>query len=101
MIAVEVGRNPPDLVIGTIGSVAEVQQWKNRRTGCIEQAQCIGVVTNHDCDSIVVEDGRDIFGGEFVCRIADEETCLADGTVTDHHAPIGFQGSLVQSLPPL
>ena len=36
----------------------------------------------HDSNGIVVEDGRDVFGGEFVGRIADEKTCLADSTVT-------------------
>jgi hypothetical protein len=39
----------------------------------------------HNSDSIVIKNGRDVFGGEFVCRIADQETGLADSTVTDDH----------------
>lgn len=42
---------------------------------------------SHNGHGVVVEDGRDIFRGELVCRVADEETCLADGTVTDDDTP--------------
>jgi hypothetical protein len=42
----------------------------------------------HDGDGIVIEDGRDVFGGEFVGGVADEETCLSHGTVTDDNAPM-------------
>ena len=42
----------------------------------------------HDRHSIVVEHRRDVFGREFVCGIADEETSLANGTVTDNHTPV-------------
>jgi hypothetical protein len=40
---------------------------------------------SHDSNGIVIEDGRDIFGGEFVGRVTDEETCLAHSTITDNH----------------
>lgn len=40
----------------------------------------------HDCDSVIVEDCGDIFGGELVGGIADEETCLSDRTVTNDNA---------------
>lgn len=41
----------------------------------------------HYGDGIVIEDGRDIFGGELVRSIADEEACLSDSTITDNHTP--------------
>ena len=41
----------------------------------------------HDSDSIVVEDCRNIFRREFVCRVADQQARLTDGTVTDNNAP--------------
>ena len=41
----------------------------------------------HDSNSIIIEDGRDIFRGKFVGRVADEKTCLADSTVTDDDTP--------------
>lgn len=43
--------------------------------------------SSHNGHGVVVEDSRDIFRGEFVCRVADEETCLADSTVTDDDTP--------------
>lgn len=46
-----------------------------------------GIANVHDRDSIVVKDRRDVFRGEFVCGVANKETCLADRTVTDNHAP--------------
>lgn len=41
----------------------------------------------HDGDGIVVENCRHIFRGELIRCIADEETCLSNGTVTDDYAP--------------
>jgi hypothetical protein len=40
---------------------------------------------SHNGNSIVIKDSRDIFGGEFVCRVADQKTSLAHSTVTDDH----------------
>lgn len=42
---------------------------------------------SHHRDSVVIEDGRDIFRGEFICRVTDEETCLSNGTIADDYAP--------------
>lgn len=42
---------------------------------------------SHYGDGIVVENGRHIFRREFVCGVADEKTCLANGTVADDNAP--------------
>lgn len=42
---------------------------------------------SHNGHGVVVEDGGDIFRGELVRGVADEQTCLADGTVTDDDAP--------------
>jgi hypothetical protein len=44
---------------------------------------------SHNSDGVVVEDGGDIFRGELVRGITNEQTCLADGTVTDDDAPAG------------
>jgi hypothetical protein len=41
---------------------------------------------SHDCDSIVVEDGGDVFRREFVGCVTDEKAGLADGTVTNDNA---------------
>lgn len=40
---------------------------------------------SHNGNSIVIKDCRDIFGGEFVCRVADQKTSLAHSTITDDH----------------
>jgi hypothetical protein len=40
---------------------------------------------SHDSNGIVIEDGWDIFGGEFVGRVTDEKTSLAHSTITDNH----------------
>ena len=48
--------------------------------------QCAaGLIDSHDSDSIVIEDGRDIFGREFVRGVRNQQTRLADGTVTDYN----------------
>jgi hypothetical protein len=41
----------------------------------------------HDGDGIVVEDGRDIFGGELVCCVRDQKTGLSHGTISDDDTP--------------
>jgi hypothetical protein len=42
--------------------------------------------SSHNGDGVVVEHGGDIFRGELVGGVADEQTCLADSTVTDDDA---------------
>lgn len=39
----------------------------------------------HDSDSIVVKDRGDIFRWEFVCCVADEQTCLSYSSITNNH----------------
>ncbi len=46
----------------------------------------------HNGDRIVVEDCWDIFRGEFIGGIGDEEARLADSTVADYDAPARDQG---------
>jgi hypothetical protein len=41
----------------------------------------------HDSNSIIVEDSRNIFRREFICCVADQETCLSDSTVADYDTP--------------
>lgn len=48
-----------------------------------------GLGGSHYSDGVVVENRRNIFRGELVRSIADEKTCLADGTITDDDAPVG------------
>ena len=47
---------------------------------------CVGGDDLHDSDGIVVKDGGDVFGGELVGRVADQETCLPDSTVANDDA---------------
>jgi hypothetical protein len=42
----------------------------------------------HYRDGIIVEDCRDVFRGELVGSVADEQARLTDGTVTDDDTPI-------------
>lgn len=53
---------------------------------------------SHYRDRIVVEDGRNVFGGELVCRVGDKKTCLADRTVTDNDTP-GIHAMVSQQCP--
>lgn len=41
----------------------------------------------HHGHGVVVEDGGDIFGGELVGCVGDEQASLTHGTVTDHDTP--------------
>lgn len=45
-------------------------------------------IDSHYRNGIVIEDGGNVFRGELVRRVADEETCLSDGTVADDDAPV-------------
>lgn len=42
---------------------------------------------SHNRDSIVVENCRDIFRWEFICRVTDEEASLSYSTIADDHTP--------------
>lgn len=42
----------------------------------------------HHRDGVVIEHCRDIFGWELVCCVTDEQTSLADGTITDNNASV-------------
>jgi len=57
-----------------------------RRTGRIEQTQCIRILPNHYSDGIVIENRRDIFTREFVRGVRNQKTSLAYGTVTHYNA---------------
>lgn len=52
----------------------------------------------HYRDGIVIEDGRDIFRGEFVGRVADEQARLTDSTVTDDDTPVATIGRVSMRL---
>ncbi len=58
-------------------------------------------VDSHNSDGIVIKDGRDIFGGEFVCRVADEKTSLAHGTITNNHTPADSSLAIMLGRSPL
>lgn len=40
---------------------------------------------SHHGDGIIVEDGGNVFGGELIRRVTDEEASLAHGTIPDYH----------------
>jgi len=40
-------------------------------------------IDSHDCDRIVVKDRWDVFGGEFVGGVANEEAGLANRTIAN------------------
>jgi hypothetical protein len=48
----------------------------------------------HDGYGIIVKDGRDIFGGEFVGGIADEKTGLAYGTIAHDHTSTDLESEV-------
>ena len=41
----------------------------------------------HDCNRIIVKDGRNVFAREFVRCVTYEQTCFADRTITNNNAP--------------
>lgn len=49
----------------------------------------------HDGNRIVVKNRGDIFRGELVCCVGDEQTCLSHRTVTNHDTPRGRRIGLV------
>ena len=57
-------------------------------TGSIPESQTDGLVVDHDTRRVVVEDGRDVLAGEGVGGVGDEQTCLADGTVTHNNTSV-------------
>lgn len=52
-------------------------------SGELDEGGCEG--NSHNGNSIVIKDGRDVFGRELVCRVADQKTSLANSTVTYYH----------------
>lgn len=56
------------------------------RGGASEELWCVDSNDLHDSDGIVVKDGGDVFGGELVGRVADQETRLPDSTVANDDA---------------
>lgn len=42
----------------------------------------------HDSNGVVIEYSWDVFGWEFVGCVADEQTRLSNGTVTNHHTSV-------------
>ena len=42
---------------------------------------------SHDCNSIVVKNRGDVFTGELVGGVGDEQTSLSDGAITDNNTP--------------
>lgn len=55
-------------------------------TGSIPKSQADRLVVHHDASRVVVEDGRDVFAWECIGGVGDEQTGLADGTVTGDDA---------------
>ena len=53
---------------------------------CIYQ-QMMGI-NSHDCDRVVVKDCWDVFGGEFVGSVANEEAGLANCTIANNDASV-------------
>jgi len=46
-------------------------------------------IDSHDCNRIVVKDCRDIFRGEFVGGVTNEEAGLANRTIANNNASVG------------
>lgn len=53
---------------------------------------------SHHRDGVVIEDSRNIFGGELVCCVADEEASLSNGTVADDDAPRSTRSGSAQMM---
>lgn len=49
-------------------------------TGCIPESEIDRLTVDHNIGRVVVEDGWDVFAGEGVCRVADQQTCLTHGS---------------------
>lgn len=57
-----------------------------RRTGCVPEGQAdFAAIVELDAGNIVFKDGRDIVLRKLVFGKDNEETCLARGTVSNHH----------------
>ena len=50
----------------------------------IPQTQADRLPINHHTCRVVIEDGGNVFAGEGVGRVRDEETCLSDSTVASN-----------------
>lgn len=68
------------------GRLAKLRQFCRRKRDGFDQTDHGRDI--HYGDGIVVEDGRDVFRGELVGCIADEQARLADGTVTDNDTSV-------------
>jgi len=55
-------------------------------TGSIKQAQSVRFVANHYRHCVIVENSGNIFRGEFVGGVGDQETGLSNGTITNNDA---------------
>lgn len=42
----------------------------------------------HDSHGIIVENSWNVFRGEFVGGVADQQACLPNRTVADHHTSV-------------
>jgi hypothetical protein len=75
----------------TVSSRSPAVQRHSSRCGRSRQggagSAASGEGGSHNGDGVVVEDGGHIFRGELVRGVADQQTCLADGTVADDDAP--------------
>ncbi len=52
--------------------------------------RCIDVArqNSHHGNSIIVKYGRDVFAGELIGRVTDQQTGVANSTVADHNTSI-------------
>lgn len=52
-----------------------------------EAVDIIGTPDSHDCNCIIVEDRRYVFGGELVGCVGDQETSFPNSTVAHDYTP--------------
>lgn len=45
----------------------------------------MGILDLHDSNGIIVEYSGNVFRGEFVGGVADQQACFPNRTVADHH----------------